>query len=50
MSNKVIQTLIYLVNSEFILLKDVNNVQTHYYVSELENAVDLMEHIDTLYT
>ena len=47
MSSWVVQNLMYVVESEFLLPRYINPVQTHYVVSELENVVKLIEHIDT---
>ena len=46
----VIWTVIYIVESKFILNQYANPVRTYYVVSELENAVDIVERINTLNT
>ena len=36
----------YVVDSKFVLPRDVNPIRTHYVVSEIENAVNIIEHIN----
>ena len=49
-SSQVIQTLIYVVESKFLLPRDVNLVGTQYVVSKLKNTVELIDRIDILDT
>ena len=46
---QVIRTLMYAVESKFLLPQDVNPVRTHYTISEIKNAVKLIENIDKFY-
>ena len=40
----------YVIQSEFVFPQDVNPDRSHYFVSELVNAVELVDRIDTLDT
>ena len=40
----------YVVKSKYVLTRDVNPIWTHYSVSELENAVNPIDHIITFDT
>ena len=44
-SSRVIQTLMYIVKSEFILPQDVNVVRAHHGIFEVKNLVKLIENI-----
>ena len=49
-SSRVIRTLMYVIQSKFVFPRDVNPDWSHYFVSELVNAVELVDRIDTLDT
>ena len=42
--------IVYVVESDIVFPRDINSVQTQNVVSELENAVELIDHINTLDT